>query len=562
MEPIRTNGIPGGYANVSVINIGAATAPGFNALLIVGSARGGIPYDVGTGDKAIKAFSSEADAIDYYGKSPLTDALGYAKNGGAGTVHLLNAANLTRAEIVLADAVAANTLKLVANKYGAAENDIKVTIATDGTDVTMTLTPPKDTIFLTADSGTTSKQLNVEHTANIAAGDTIYLVANNVATPQAMTVVAVDPDNKRIEVSAVATTDSTTAQYARIFKTDTSNEEVYTYTTSTTVTDLIAEINSGNLFTASRESYSGNLPADQSAEYFQNLTSATPGTSPVATTSGDGDFDLVKAGLSQQLDEYENATGTQMRIISVVASEAAVHAVFAGLANERRALMKPVLIVVGTALADIDASTSASNYPAKRAENLNNDSVILCGMGINGDAGYQSFAPYFAGMIAASAPNSNLTNDSLSVASVEKTISSTNEVSLLKPLLAKGVVVPRYTNAGVVIARAISTLQENSTEWTLSNTTFLIQQRQIVDYVLKAGLAVITVFSGTNAEVIDVRMALDQMLSTAVTQGLIVDYSFLPGTKDGDTITVTPVVSPTVGVDFVLANFIVDMQNA
>jgi len=311
----KTYQVPGAYGTIEVINIGSVALPVFNVLLIAGTARQGLPHNASgkKGYEVIQGYSSKVTAESYYGVSELTKALDYAKRGGAGAVFLVNLASLTQAKATIKDneATPANTLDLeVLDKWwGSAGNDIALTIANDGTNVTYTILPPKLTKYLTADASTSSKLISLEDVEGIIVGATIKMWNNAQSTLQSVTIEAVDKVNKTITISANPSAAYATSAYARIYQEDTDNQETKTFVMAdVTIEDVIEWINSGKILKASRSTYTGSVPNTLTKTQLQLISGATIAVSPVATETTGGDFDTFATNAPQLLKNLQTLT--------------------------------------------------------------------------------------------------------------------------------------------------------------------------------------------------------------------------------------------------------------
>jgi hypothetical protein len=551
----RTYSVPDVYGAVEVINLGSVALPSFNTLLTVGSARKGIPYSASTGDQVIKAFTNSVDAINYYGKSPLTDGLQANKDGGAGVVYTLNVAPLTKGSAIIKDnaTTPANTMKLVPKQYGAGENDISITIATVSNTTTVTIVPAKLTKFLKANAATSNKNISLEEVSGLQVGQTVLINTNAVASPQSTTITAIDPVNNIVSLADAPAAAYATSDYARIFQEDLDNQEVFTFDATNVIDDVIAKITTGQNFIATRETYTGVVPTTLTKTYFQNISGATKGTSPIATETVGGDFDLAAAALPKLIEEFMGVTKSRIRIVNVISSTASVHAAYLSLAKTMRANQLPIQVVVGCALGDIALATSDAGNPIKRAKSLNNQDVILVGMGRDDKAAYISLAPYFAGMMSASSVKKNLTWDAVSAIKVEKMFGLFNRETETANYVKAGVVVIGTSKNGFYVVQAVNTYQNNATVWNQADAmTYLIQQRQIVDYVY-AGYKD-QMESGVGADgygITEASVGGQSILQKYLNGGFITYAAIKKAYREGNAIITEPEITPLDATDFV-----------
>jgi len=487
----KTFTVPGVYGTTEVVNLGSTAVPIFNTLLIVAGAKKGVPYNA-TGKKGyqvILPYASLNTVKEYYGVSDISRAFEYAKKGGAGAVYCINAASLTNALATILDNSGAPAASFDVyprdNFYGAAGNDISLTMSTDTSLLTLTVIPPKLTKFLTANASTSSPFISLGDVEGLAAGMAVKVYSNAITSaPDSVTIVSIDTVNNLVELSINPTAAFATSAYARLFVEDTDKQATKTFSATATVPDVINWINGGNILTADRKTYTGIKPTTLAKVYLQNITSATKGTSPAATETGGGDFDLL-AGLAPQLfEEMTNYTKQRVRLINVVSSSAAVQAVYKTLAVTERAAGKSLQLILGCARGDILLAADNVAHPKNRAKVLNSDDCILAGMGIDGKAAYLSFAPFTAGLMSANSVKRNLTNDAVDAQSVEKTFGEFNKETVTAGYLANGVLLIGTGKNGYYIIQGINTYQNQATIWnTDDKKSYLIQQRQIVDFV-------------------------------------------------------------------------------
>lgn len=563
----KTFYVPDAYGTVEVVNMGNVSLPSFNNILLIGSARKGLPCRI-TGRKSyefIKSFSSISDAKDWFGTSDLTRAFEYAKAGGAGVIHVVNVAPLTNGLATVQDnaGIPANTFDVVPeDKYfGAAGNDISLTVATASSVTTFTIIPPKLTKFLTANASTSSAEITVEDVEGLVVGQTVKIWDNTAATLQSTTITAIDTTANKITLADMPTAAYATSGYARIFQEDIDRQEVKSFASTATATDVINWINTGNILIASRSTYVGVMPTSLTKKHLQLFTSATKGTSPVATETAGGSFDLFAASAGTYFDEFRNYTKARIRLLNVLSNAAAVHAVYKALATDLRTNMQySVQIVTGCATGDVLLAEGGATHPIIRAKALNSDEVILAGMGIDGKAPYLSFAPYLAGWMSSNSVKRNLTADAVSATSIEKYFGQSNPDETARYLQA-GVVILGTGPDGYYIVQGVNTWQNQATLWIEDGAhTYLIQQRQTVDFVfegyrtqMKQGVGADD-YNPTKASVQGLNI-----LRTYADQGYITDYKMLKAWQDQNAVKTKPQITPLVPTDFVGFEMVVYM---
>lgn len=557
----KTYNVPGAYGTIEVVNLGSVALPAFNNLIFVGSARKGLPSTSSATRKSyefIKSFSSINDAKDWFGSSDLTRAMEYAKLGGAGVIHLVNIAPLTNGNAVIFDNTPVTPLAtfniVPKDKYfGAAGNDISLTIATASSKPTITIIPPKLTKFLASNAATSSTWLTLDDVEGLAVNQAIKLWSNATASaPQSTTIAEIDAANNKIRIADAPGAAYATADYARIFLEDTDRQEVKTFESTATITDVINWISSGQILTASRSTYSGIVPTTLAKIYFQIITSATKGTSPVATETGGGSFDIFAASTGQFFEEFTSYTKVRIRLLGLLSSAATVHAVYKALtADLRTNIQYSIQVITGCALGDI-ALTSGTD-PITRAKALNSDDVILAGMGINGKAAYMSLAPLFAGMISANSVLRNFTSDVVTATTVEKFFGESNKIAETVNYLTNGVLIVGTGANGFFIVQGVNTWQNHATVWTADGAhSYLIMQRQIVDFVYEGYKNQMQ--QGVGADGYGPEAASAQglaILDKYLREGFITSRRMLNAWREGNAIKTKPEIIPLDATDFV-----------
>ena len=553
----KTWTVPGAYGTIEVINLGSVSLPAFNNIIFVGSSRRGLPSTSSATRKSyefIKSFSSLADAQDFYGSSILTQAFQEAQIGGAGVINLVNVAPLTNGLATVKDnaGTPVTTFDIVPEDkfFGSAGNDISLTISTASSNTTFTIIPPKLTKWLTAYASTTSTWLSPENVEGLAVNQAIKLWDNSASAPQATTIMEIDSTNLKIRIADLPTSAYAASAYARIFLEDTDHQEVATFASTASITDVISFINKGSTFNATRGVYTGAVPTTLTKTYFQTFTGATKGTSPVATDSASGSYDTFAASAGQWFATFTNYTGVRIRILGLLDSAAAEHLVYSGLALTLRTNNQySIQVVSGCALGDILLSSGTD--PITRAKALNSDDFILAGMGYDGKAAYLSLAPRFAGMMSANSVLHNFTNDSISATTVEYLLGASN-VDVTAKFLAAGVLVIG-TGANFYIVQGINTWQNQATRWTSDGAhTYKIMQRQIVDYVYEGYKTQMNRVVGADGYGPAVASAQGlSILNKYERGGFITDYKMVDAWRDGDAVLTKPNIVPAEETDFV-----------
>lgn len=555
----KTYNVPGPYGTVEIVNLGSVALPAFNNLIFVGSARKGLPSTTSTTRKSyefIKSFSSINDAKDWFGSSDLTRAMEYAKLGAAGVVHLVNIASLTNGSATILDntGLPANTFDIAPkDKYfGAAGNDISLTIATASSKPTFTIIPPKLTKFLASNASTSSTWLTLEDVEGLAFNQAIKIWSNVSVTLQSTTIAEIDATNNKVRIADLPSAAYATADYARIFLEDTDRQEVKTFESTATITDVINWINSGQILTATRGSYSGVVPTTLSKTYLQLISGATKGTSPAATEAGGGSFDTFAANAGQFFEQYTSYTKVRLRLVGLLSSSAMVHAVYKALALDLRTNSQySIQVITGCATGDIALTTEAN--PITRAKALNSDDVILAGMGIDGKAAYKSLAPLVAGIMSANSVKHNMTWDTVTATTVEKFFGESNKASETINYLNNGVIIVGTGPSGFYIVQGINTYQNQSKVWAEDGVhSYLIQQRGIVDFVYEGYKNEMA--QGVGVDDYGPQKASVQglaILDSFMREGFITSRRMLKAWKEGNAVKTRPEIIPVDAIDFV-----------
>lgn len=559
--PLTINGstkqVPDVYGSIKVLNSGSATAPSFNGLLIIGSARQGIPYNAGKGYEVIKGFSSIADAKTFFGESDLVSGGSEAKKGGAGLVYFLNTAPLTRGQVTIQDSntTPKNLFDLKPVSYGAVGNDIRLDITNNSGVISITQTPVKDAHFILQDlDATGSKVVKLDGLSGLAVGDNIKAIDNASATASNHVITDIDYQNNKI-VLDVAITSKTQNQFARIFKLDTDNKKTKSWniTDSGLLQSIIDWFNTTGLFEVSRPiNYDGDITMIQGtyANHFGLLSGATKGTSPIATAT---DWQGCANSLEKLLEEFTAFSGGKIRIVNILTPDATIHGQFLATAMSSRTNQHPLQIIAGCEKDDILLQKNNSNYPIQRAKGLNSDDFILAGIGYDDKPAYLSLAPQFAGMLSANPIQKNLTKDSIVANKVEYFFGEYNKETETAPMINAGVLVVQTEKSGFTIALATNTYQKRETIWNVSDKkTYLVQQRQIVDYVFDAYKEGMQSLVGTEnvTEVIASAVGLN-ILDQKIAEGVITDRKIVSSYRVGNAFVTVPEITPLDATDFI-----------
>jgi hypothetical protein len=255
--------------------------------------------------------------------------------------------------------------------------------------------------------------------------------------------------------------------------------------------------------------------------------------------------------IEQLLEEWTNATKARIRIVNLMWHGVTISELttWKGIATSLRSKNYSIQLVVGAALGDILTSNTS---PITRAKTLSSDEIIYCGMGFDDKAAYLTLAPYVAGLLSAKSVKLNLTNDSVSATKVEKTFGNFNSEEA-ELYIRAGVIILTTGKDGFYIAQGVNTYQGQSTSWnTNDNKTYLIQQRQIADFVYEGYLESMKPFVGNDS--VDIAnlstIGLD-ILSKYNRDGFITNYRMSGAYREGNAIITIPEFSPIATTDFV-----------
>ncbi len=555
----QTYTVPGAYGFIKVSNAGASSIPRFNGVLFIGSARQGIPYTAGKGYEVIQSFAANADAKKLYGYGDIIDAIDQAKKGGAGIVNTITASKLTRVSVPIKDSATNTIFNLSPVIYGAPGNDVRIKFTKTASDISVEVTPVKYSKFLTADlpvpPATGTKKISLEDVQGVSAGDIVYFEDNGTTVNYTSAqVVEVDSFAKQVTIDT-ALLSLTTANYARMFKQNVEGKKSKTFALGTT--DLIGKIldflNSTGIVVAVRDaSHTGDITDIAAVDDFigkLETVSANLGVSPSATAT---DFNDLADVLPRLLEEYSNQTKNRIRILVVLSPDATVHGKYLGLAKTLRANQYSVQVISGAALGDINKVESDVAHPINRVRALNSGDFILAGMGLDDEPAYKSLAPQIAGIMSSASPKRNLTKDTIVANKVEKTFGEFNKETEAAKFVDNGVLIVSTTKNGFAITQGLNTYQKHDATWNEDDAdTYLIQQRQVVDYVYEGFREAMEAAAG--ADDFDETKAASlgiQVLDKYIAEGVITDRK-VSTKRVGNAIMCYPSITPVDATDFI-----------
>lgn len=552
--------VPGAYAIVRIVQRGGRAVPVFNVGLIISGQQTGIPYTVGTGankvtaDQFILPFADTQGFVEHGG--PEGDNAGvvpfrYAKANGAGTIYTVNVNPLTKltgGEVENSDLAHALTIESV--QYGAPVNDISITVA----ESIHTIIPPKNTTFLSEDSGTgkTITVKNKNHSFRV--GDTILLTDNAYAAPVSKTIESIDRDAGTITVTEAIASSALLTEYARIFQEDTENQEVSE--ALDTPAKVLEFYNASGYLRATVEDGITVMPVTLAKTYVQNLTNAIKATSPAAQAS---DWQAIVDNFEIWNEEFAVANKIYLRVVLPVTSDSANHVVFRDLGNQMRAVNKPIFVITGVDTGDYAEATSHADHPTSRASSLNSDDVMLAGIGIDGYAAYQSLAAVLFGITLSSEINHNLTRDIIFANSVEA--SWFERHSDADMYTKAGVIVPIQKPTGYHINQGLTTYQDHSTTFNPSTKrTYLSMLRHLADFDLRVMMELLDAQVGADGVTKETLTGVVQQASDNLMNNLnyIKNYRIVRIYKQGNAFHIEREVALDTPTDFIgLTNVIV-----
>ena len=240
-----------------------------------------------------------------------------------------------------------------------------------------------------------------------------------------------------------------------------------------------------------------------------------------------------------------------MRVIGLTTTDADNHGAFADLAVAQRALNMPIAVVAGCELGDIAKSSSDSDYPVKRAFALNSQDFQLAGFGFDGLSAGLSYAGELFGIRLANNVNHNQTWDDIVASTVEK--SYAQDDADYQTMITAGVVSILGTKTGFKISQGVSTYQDQSTTFNPdTKSTYLIQNRDVADFDLRAMIELLETVNGTDG--ITKESLSNLVVKTSellVSAAIITSYTITSITKSGNAWTVKRTASIDSPTDFI-----------
>lgn len=555
----KVHNVPDVYGTIKVIDQIAGTPPEFNGLLIVGDALTGVPYNAGTGDEVFIPFSSVAQARKFYGDCELVDAFAQAKKGGAGVCFLTTANTMTQTMFYVLDTDTTPILKITSNGYGMASSHIIFALTNVSLThlLTISITPPKNICKVLSRDGIKYFLSSVE---GFQVGDTIYNGVGDDAF--GITIGAINVDEKSV-TPTVYNLDFGTIGI--VYMPDSSSIKTKTFTTTdlTCIQQVVDFINSTGILTAEVHTGEevGNIQNANAVSTFIGAlageTDGQVGNTVVATTTASGGWDTFVSLLPQKMEEFRNVKRSRIRIVNVVSPNASVHGYFKTGALTLRGLQNSIQVVTGVGktggVLDELLATSDSAHPIKRTLALNSDDVILASVGLDGLPAYLTLAPQFAGMMNAMSVRRNFTADTIDATSVNKFFGEYNKELDTSVWLKAGCLIAGTSSDAFFIIQAINTYLRQDKSWNENdNKTYLIQQRQIADFVFESLRKELKPLVGNeSATETSVSLKMSKLTATLKAEGYLKpDSNYSVSTVNGSIIA-TPNYKLIDSVDFI-----------
>lgn len=469
--------------------------------------------------------------------SPSPESLGPA------TVYFVRVNPATQATKYLQDAVPANVIQLTSVNYGQRDNGIRVSVASGttagkkltigdgittvvkdnlyresfqieytGSTATMTITATTLTTTVTGGTGTS---LNI----TLASYPTVKKLVDYIAAQTGYTCTLLDtnPDRASILLDQVTTVNIIAAQH---------------YKATATLDEIVVWLNSGAqpFVTATRVANAGTLPAN-----VTNLFLAGGAEGTATNTEWQAAFDALN-----QID---------VTYVVPLTSDATIHAmalqaVQLSSADGRR----PRRAFVGAALGE---KTSTLGTYTTRVTALNSDRVALAIQGIT--VGGVALAPYFTAALFAGLQaglpeiGDALTNRVVSIEGLEWTPTNAElEIALAGGMLPIGLIQNR---GGYNIVRGISTWLKDDSYHRVE-----ISSGDAMDEIIFQTLLSLDRFKGkkaTESVAFEALSTVEATLKALHRQDVVVDFSGLEASLDGDTILIEYQVVPVNTINFI-----------
>jgi len=500
--------IPGAYGRARVVTDRGLPNDPFQVGVMIGRQMHGVPYNAngadGKGSETLYQLaqsSADIHALTGY-DSVLSEAFEAAKVAPGNPLpraYFIGISPTTKSSATIPDDAAGDSIDLISKDWGAATGDIQITIVAGGAvnSIKITLTPPKDVAYLSADSGT-DKVIEVNRIMPfMRAGATVYLTDNSTAAVSKV-IESVDAANKRITFTSAISSGVTKANNARIYLEDSDNAE--TSGDLLTLDDVESFFAKSTLVAGTRSDGATDIPDTIAKTAFKELTGATAGTSPEPQAS---DWTALMDMMDTIINEFAIETGFQMRVFYPVTPTHSIHVAWATYAATRRQAGMPISVVVGGDLSEVDfTADSAPTDPIDKLRAINSEDVQVCFGGLDSVAPYKSFAAQLFGIRCSNSVLHNQTRDQVKVATPEAYWQEgESNAELLINAGATFLTVPTLNpRAGFVIAKGQNSLQSQNagSTWNADGTTWLIRQRDLADISQRLTLQVLDAMTGSD----------------------------------------------------------------
>lgn len=503
----RTVYIPGVYVATRVRSSLPGPLPAFHVPIILGSSWEGHHYDADDTQLSVETrltpFSVHGTAgavAEYYGaQSPVHRAMVWAKRHGLPLAFVCSLSSLVRASVIVTSTGPVNQCTLYARKFGAPGNWIAV--EWDGTANTLELTPVKQYAMVETDIGASDIRIYLQGAQGWAVKGAIVQVAANGTAPVQRTITKSGTEQTTagqtryyIEVSS-APGALTTANYAIVFQWDTPGREVFTgITTGQAFIDTINE-QSSLLYAVAHANFDGSDPIDIGTATALNAISAwgtvTAGTSPAHTDTDVDDF--ITLMNASAFEDFVSSRELLPQTYLLVTDDSSQHQAMRDYAVAEDTRGYPISVTTGVGWGDTVIGAGDDTDPTFRAAALDNQDVMLCAGGLDGEDAYLSLAPAVFGRRVQGGPGHNLTNDRLIFSTLETRWDEINS-SELTDLHRAGVVTYKLSigqNIAWKVSQGLSTLQANEGAiWNeVDGTTWSVMQRDLANFVNRVIMA-------------------------------------------------------------------------
>ncbi len=541
---------PGAYARSEVIaDVGAPIDP-FQVGVMVGRQRIGVPYNAngatGQGEETLfRLAQTSLDMKQHTGPdSELSLAFQAAKAAYTPLpqAYYLGVSPTTKSSAVLKDAVAADSIDIASRDWGAPTGDIQIEIVDGGeaNSHVIKMTPPKNAVFLTADSGTDQVIEVGVILPYMRAGAKVYLT-DNVTARVEKTIESVDETNKRITFTTAIAASVTVANDARIYQEDAGLREISG--DLLTLDDVEAFFAESQLLSGVRSDTATDIPDNLAKTSVKEIAGATAGTSPAPQAA---DWTALFDLLPNVMNDFAIKTGLRMRVFYPVTPTHTIHQQWATFAASQRQAGDPIAVVVGGALDELDFSAdTAPTDPENKLQDIDNEDIQVALGGLDGQAPYFSFAAQLFAIRCAHNVIHTQTRDKIRVAVPEQYwIEGDANGELLLDRGGSILTVPKLNpQRGFVLAKGQNSLQSrnDASTWNTDGTTWIIRQRDLADISQRVTLQAVDQLVGsdgiggqgiTESQIRSILV--NQVIPTLVARGYVLSGNIASITQDGE----------------------------